>query len=133
MCNIDIGLGMRLKFINCPLMLINMNHINSDYISYIEVLPIGVGPNQSLFWSGTFELVELVSCMCATGADVISSANTPSSEIINNIDNLRSWCGTTDNSSTGIRIMLRNWCTHWYACTDSEEDLTLPVYVVSIN
>ena len=116
-----------------------MTQFNSDYISYIEVLPIGVGPNQSLFWSGTFELVELVSCMCATGADVISSANTPSSEIINNIDNLRSWCGTTDNSSTGsyaytsdklnvLRLLhaaMTHTHTHWYACT--EADLILPV------
>ena len=60
------------------------------------MLPIIAGPNQNLFWSGTYELAGLVSCMCSTVADLVSSANTPSSAIINDIGNIK-WCGNTSN------------------------------------
>ena len=73
----------------------------SDYEPYFDVLPIEVEENQSLFWSGTFELVDLVSCMCSTGADVVSSANTPSSEIINQLGDIN-WCGIDG----GIQIII---------------------------
>ena len=74
--------------------------VGSDYDRYFEVLPIVVGRSQSLFWSGVLELVEMVSCMCSGGANVVSSANTPSSAIFNGIGNIN-WCGTTDSSSNG--------------------------------
>ena len=74
--------------------------IGSDYDGYFEVLPIVVGRSQSLFWSGVLELVGMVSCMCSSGANVVSSANTPSSAIFNGIGNIN-WCGTTDPSSNG--------------------------------
>ena len=74
--------------------------ICSDYDNYFNVLEIEAQPDQSLFWSGTFELVGLVSCMCSTGADVVSSRNTPSSTIFNNIGRIN-WCGTRNISSPG--------------------------------
>ena len=72
----------------------------SDYVNYFQVLPIEVERNQNLFWSGVLELVGMVSCMCSTGADVVSSTNTPSSAIFNSIGSVN-WCGTTDSSSEG--------------------------------
>ena len=73
----------------------------SDYDGYFEVLPIEVPErSQNLFWSGVLELVEMVSCMYSSGANVVSSANTPSSAIFNGIRTVY-WCGTTDRSSTG--------------------------------
>ena len=74
--------------------------LHSDYAGYFGVLPIEAGSSQSLFWSGTEELVEMVACMCPTGADVVSSANTPSSQIINSLGRVH-WCGTTSNTSAG--------------------------------
>jgi hypothetical protein len=70
----------------------------SDYDGYFDVLPIEVEPSQNLFWSGVLELVGMVSCMCSTGANVVSSTNTPSSAIFNGIGDV-SWCGTTDRST----------------------------------
>ena len=78
---------------------------HSDYINYFNLLPIKVQPNQNLFWSGVFELVAVISCRCPTGADVVSSANTPSSAIIDNIG-LINWCGTSNVTSIGECIML---------------------------
>ena len=72
----------------------------SDYVDYFQVIPIEVERNQNLFWSGVLELVGMVSCMCSTGANVVSSTNTPSSAIINSIGSIN-WCGTTDSSSVG--------------------------------
>ena len=74
--------------------------VGSDYDGYFRVLPIESGRSQNLFWSGVLELVGMVSCMCSSGANVISSANTPSSAIFNGIGNIY-WCGTTDSSSDG--------------------------------
>lgn len=67
-------------------------YICSDYSQYFDVLPITVDRDLSLFWSGAIELVDMVSCMCSTGANVISSLNTPSSAIISNIGMIN-WCG----------------------------------------
>ena len=85
---------------------------NRDYRPYFNRLP-GLSHNRdnTLFWSRTPELVKLLSCMCATGANVMSSANIPSTAIINGdeesvgTDELR-WCGTTDlSSSPGMNIV----------------------------
>ncbi len=69
----------------------------SDYSDYFDAIPIQAMINQSLFWSGTLSLVEIVSMMNAMGVNVVSSANVPSSEIINNIPpsvgSRLSWCG----------------------------------------
>ena len=43
----------------------------------------------------------MISCMCDV-AQVLSSANAPSTAIINNIM-VESWCGTTDSNSLGIK------------------------------
>ena len=72
----------------------------SDYDGYFQALPIEVGRSQNLFWSGVLELVGMVSCMCSTGANVVSSTNTPSSAIFNGVGD-EYWCGTTSNSSDG--------------------------------
>ena len=77
-------------------MMILVFFIIRDYEPYFDVLPIIAGLNQSLFWSGTYELAGLLSCMCSTGADLVSSSNTPSSAIINDIGYI-SWCGNTSN------------------------------------
>lgn len=74
--------------------------VGSDYDDYFEVLPIESGRSQNLFWSGVLELVGMVSCMCSSGANVVSSANTSSSAIFNGIGNIY-WCGTTNSSSNG--------------------------------
>ena len=80
--------------------------ICSDYDSYFQGMPIEVGRNQNLFWSGVLELVGMVSCMCSSGADVVASTNTPSSKIFNGIGD-EQWCGTTDNSSIGENNVIR--------------------------
>ena len=85
-------------FIQVCIISVSLPH--SNYGGYFDELPIEAGRSESLFWSGTQELVEMVACMCPTGANVISSANTPSSQIINEIGNVY-WCGTTSNSSSG--------------------------------
>lgn len=72
------------------------NFTFSDYDPYFEVLPIEAGSSQSLFWSGTFPIVDAISSN-DLGATVVSSANADSSEIINNIDTgveeYLNWCG----------------------------------------
>ena len=71
-------------------------YVSSDYDPYFEVLPIVAGPSQSLFWSGTFPIMNVISNN-DLGATVVSSANADSSEIINKIDDEMeeslSWCG----------------------------------------
>ena len=69
-------------------------HTHSDYASYFNLIPINVGESQSLFWSGTQDLVSLISCMTESGVNVVSSSNTPSAGIINSFyDNDTNWCG----------------------------------------
>lgn len=65
---------------------------HSDYVNYFKILPIISNANESLFWSGTYELSGLLSCMCSSGANLVSSSNTPSSAIINDIGDIN-WCG----------------------------------------
>ena len=68
----------------------------SDYDAYFDTLPIFAGYDQSLFWSGTFDIVSVIS-QNDLGVTVVSSANTPSAEIINSIDDRTEgyldWCG----------------------------------------
>lgn len=67
----------------------------SNYQGYFSVLPITSSPDESLFWSGTHELVGLVSCMCySSGMPLVSSLTAPSSAIINDMGNIN-WCGNT--------------------------------------
>lgn len=58
------------------------------------VLPIQANEDQSLFWSGTYSIVEVVSTQPnPAGAVVYSSTNEPSSAIINNLGYGVNWCG----------------------------------------
>jgi len=56
-----------------------------------EVIPIVPEEDQSLFWSGTDELVMMVSMMSQT-AMVQSSYNIPIPTIVNELGNI-CWCG----------------------------------------
>ena len=49
--------------------------------------------NQSLFWSGTFQVVNIISMMNSAGVKLVSSTNAPASAIINNLGLDVSWCG----------------------------------------
>ena len=64
----------------------------SDYAPYFAEIPIEAMADQTLFWSKTQPLVEVVSMMNTMGVNVISSTNVPASEIINNQGAI-SWCG----------------------------------------
>lgn len=62
---------------------------------YFDTLPISAKTNSSLFWSGTFPVVDVVSTRPnPTGAVVYSSANEPSSAIINDLGYGVNWCGS---------------------------------------
>ena len=63
-----------------------------DYAEYFQVIPIETNPNQNLFWSGTFKLVDGVS----EGANLVSSSNTPSAAIVNDLGRVY-WCGHEGN------------------------------------
>ncbi len=80
----------------------------SDYSAYFDAIPIQAMVYLSLFWSGTLSLVEIVSMMNAMGVNVVSSANVPSSEIINNIPpvgNRLSWCGNESGEYYTLFVM----------------------------
>lgn len=68
----------------------------SDYTLYFKDLPINSLGNQTLFWSGTFDMVAQIS-KNKMGVIVVSSANADASLIINNIqkqtDTTPYWCG----------------------------------------
>lgn len=68
----------------------------SDYDAYFDTLPIFAGNDQSLFWSGTLDIVSVIS-QNDLGATVVSSTNTPSAAIINGVDDRTEgyldWCG----------------------------------------
>ena len=67
--------------------------IFSSYDEYFAFIPIQVMANQSLFWTKTFSLVEILSMMNAMGVNVVSSSNARASEIINDIPGTPYWCG----------------------------------------
>ena len=68
----------------------------SSYLPYFNELPITAAANQTLFWSGTYAIMAVVS-ENQGGTVVVSSANTPSAMIINNIPppagTYLTWCG----------------------------------------
>ncbi len=76
-----------------------------SYMEYFNFLRIGTMPDTSLFWTQTLELVDMLSIM-GSGARVMSSANEPSTAILNNIEhsigNMLRWCGTTNSTSEGM-------------------------------
>jgi hypothetical protein len=89
--------------VGCPLFRVHTQTENeimyvfcSDYCPYLEALPIIAAPSQSLFWSGTFSIVGVIS-KNDLGATVVSSANADASEIINYIESKAegwlNWCG----------------------------------------
>ena len=67
-----------------------------NYDPYFSILPVEAGPNQSLFWFGTYSIVKTIS-KNNLGVTVMSSANEQSSEIINligeDIKETPFWCG----------------------------------------
>ena len=67
---------------------------HSDYDPYFNLFPIQGMADQFLFWSRTPSLVNLVSMMNSMGINIVSSANLPSSEIINDLGSNVGWCGT---------------------------------------
>lgn len=71
--------------------------ICSDYQPYFDVIPVVAGPNQSLFWSHTFNIVEQVSSN-TQGVTVVSSTNTPSGAVANSIGPTAYWCGNASGS-----------------------------------
>ena len=85
-------------------LLFQHNHVYfcSNYASYINIFPFEVLPNQSLFWSGTQSLVNILSMMNAM-VPVASSANIIPAEIINNtktVNNSRlNWCGSIEGEN----------------------------------
>ena len=78
-------------------------NICSNYQPYLDILPVEALPDQSLFWSRTSSLVDILSMMNAM-VTVVSSANTPSSKVITdiakrmNISQLN-WCGSVDGKN----------------------------------
>ncbi len=81
-------------------------HACRSYLPYFQYLSTPNVTNASLFWTQTPELVEMLSCMCASGANIVSSANEAPTAIVNNIerrlDSVVRWCGTTSGSSAGV-------------------------------
>ncbi|XP_064407201.1 ADP-ribosyl cyclase/cyclic ADP-ribose hydrolase 2-like [Halichondria panicea] len=87
-----------------------------SYFPYFQYFGTSNSSDTSLFWTQTPELVEMLSCMCASGANIVSSANEPSTAIINNIERRVSevvrWCGTTSGNSTdGIEYNMSCPCS----------------------
>ena len=67
-----------------------------DYNGYFSVIPIKTPlADQSLFWSGTYTLVDVLSMMNTMGVNVVSSTNSLSSLIVtlaaNSVSNVY-WC-----------------------------------------
>ena len=82
--------------------------VSRDYQAYFNTLPITAGVNSSLFWSGTFPVVDVVSNRPnPTGAVVYSSANEPSSAIINDLGYGVNWCGSKQGIVKIIKIKLK--------------------------
>ena len=65
---------------------------HSSYDPYYAIFPLEPGRDQTLFWTRTPQLVDLVSMMMASG-NIVSSFNVPSTGIINDIGRDISWCG----------------------------------------
>ena len=79
----------------------------SNYESYFNVLPVDALRDQSLFWSRTSSLVEILSMMNAM-VNVVSSANSIPSEAINNIpiEGQLNWCGIAGGKNVADMIGL---------------------------
>ena len=71
---------------------------HSSYDPYYAIFPLEAGRDETLFWTRTNQLVDLVSMMMASG-NIVSSFNVPSTGIIKDIGSDISWCG--DASSPG--------------------------------
>jgi ADP-ribosyl cyclase 2 len=71
-----------------------MFQLYSDYQPYFDVIPIATDKDQCLFWSGTFDLMTIISMMISNeNIQLASSANVLSSAIINNLGDDTIWCG----------------------------------------
>ena len=66
-----------------------------------KLFQILANPNQNLFWSGTMTLIEGIT----KSADMITSFNTPSGAIINDMGNIN-WCGHLGESCHWLQCML---------------------------
>ncbi|XP_064382740.1 ADP-ribosyl cyclase/cyclic ADP-ribose hydrolase-like isoform X2 [Halichondria panicea] len=92
-----------------------------NYEDYFDMFPITTKMDTFLFWSGTMDLLGMLSCMC-DAADVFSAANYPPIAIMGSIAEqlgmmmaeLR-WCGTIATSGDGIKYTGMCECMVSYA------------------
>ena len=91
-----------------------------DYQSYFDSIPIQAGPNQSLFWSKTFSIVEMVSTQPnPAGVLVHSSTNEPSSAVINDLGYDTYWCGLEGGKRCcrgSLRFMIMDTLLTFFFC-----------------